>query len=82
MRQYIKKPIPIEAIQYDGTNYEEIMGVFNPGLTVRDNGYSLSVFTFEGEMLAVTNDWIAKGVEGELYVIRDRIFKKSYDPLP
>jgi len=39
----------------------------------------VTVDTPEGTMTAEPGDWIAKGIENEIYIIKDSIFKKTYD---
>ena len=36
--------------------------------------------TLEGTTLASPGDWIIKGVKGELYPVKDEIFRKTYEP--
>ena len=42
----------------------------------------LKIQTLEGEMLAREDDWIIRGVNGELYPCKPDIFDKTYDILP
>jgi len=37
--------------------------------------------TLEGTMLAVQDDWIIRGVEGELYPCKPAIFAATYEPV-
>ena len=39
------------------------------------------VRTMEGNMRADVNDWIIKGVKGELYPCKPDIFQQTYDPV-
>jgi len=39
----------------------------------------LSIKTLEGRMRVDPNDWIIKGVEGELYPCKPDIFAATYD---
>lgn len=41
----------------------------------------LLIPTLEGTMLARQNDWVVKGIKGELYPVKDAIFRDLYDPL-
>lgn len=41
----------------------------------------LQIPTLEGLMLGRQNDWIIKGVNGELYPCKPDIFEKTYEPL-
>lgn len=37
--------------------------------------------TLEGTMLATENDWVIRGVNGELYPCKPDIFEKTYEPV-
>lgn len=39
----------------------------------------LQIPTLEGLMLGVQNDWIIKGVQGELYPCKPDIFEQTYE---
>ncbi len=39
------------------------------------------VKTLEGDMQAEAGDWLIRGVEGEVYSCKDRIFRKTYEPV-
>ena len=45
------------------------------------DGYTLLIPTLEGDMLASLNDWIIKGVKGEIYPCKPDIFAATYDPV-
>ena len=40
----------------------------------------LAIPTLEGLMLARQNDWVIRGVKGELYPCKPEIFAVTYDP--
>lgn len=40
----------------------------------------LTIKTLEGDMLCEPDDWIIRGVEGELYPCKSAIFAKTYEP--
>jgi hypothetical protein len=89
---YRKKPVEIEARQYDGT-----AGTATPiidwamaaGVTInyhcvngdacRANEHSLLIATLEGTMSAQPGDWIIKGVQGEFYPCKPDIFDATYE---
>ena len=77
--KFRKKPIVIEAIQWDGQNKEEIDKFIGKELdyTAADTGLIISAL--EGDMTAFTFDWIIKGIEGEFYPCKPDIFKKTYE---
>ena len=83
MAKYRKKPVVIEACQFDG-NIRSIddfpiseVGKFKVG---SENGqYYLIIPTLEGDMKALPGDWIIKGVNGEYYPCKPDVFEKTYD---
>jgi len=80
IKSYKKKPVVIEAIQYTGDpdNIDELKEFVTCGFkTNKDN--TLTVPTLEGEHIASIGDYIIKGVEGEFYPCKPRIFNKTYD---
>ena len=85
MAQYRKKPVVIEAIQFNGKNAEEIEQWSNNnvkrGLVSEDTltKVYLEIETLEGTMTAQPNDYIIKGVNGEFYPCKPDIFEKTYD---
>jgi len=40
-----------------------------------------SIKTLEGDMVISPNDWIIKGVQGELYPCKPDIFDATYEPV-
>jgi len=80
-QKFRKKPVVIEAVQYDGANSVEIEK-FSEGSIVKSGGKSdeMHVTTLEGLVYAVTGDWIIKGVNGEFYPCKPDIFEKTYEP--
>lgn len=84
--KFRKKPVVIEAIQYDGKNFFEIREKFTGHLhplandPLRNTGFdSIEIHTMEGMMLAQKGDWIIKGVKGELYPCKPDIFEATYE---
>ena len=82
MKQYIKKPIPISALQWTGENLEEIKAFCtdsNGQEKCFTNHSDLWIHTREGQLKAVFGDYIMKGIEGEFYPCGEQIFLKTYD---
>lgn len=83
--KYRKKPVIIEAIQFED-NSDRIIEIheFMGGDTIRvnyedkDNPY-LEIETLEGIMKASVGDYIIKGVNGEFYPCKPDIFEKTYE---
>ena len=83
MKNYVKKPVVVEAYQFDG-NIRSIdnfpiseVGKFK--VSSENGQYYLIIPTLEGDMKAVAGDWIIKGVNGEFYPCKPDIFKQSYN---
>lgn len=90
--KYRKKPVEIEAIQWDAKNYfksfQRLAQMANAtapfyleGLTQNAPTGNLIIKTPEGNMRAVDGDWIIKGVKGEFYPCKPDIFAATYDPV-
>lgn len=95
--KYRKKPIEIEAVKLTWSNWNEVCdfitlpwgdngvhGVYTKEGVKTDNNadhIGLVIPTLEGEMLAVENDYIIKGVQGEFYPCKPDIFHATYEPI-
>lgn len=86
MPKYRKKPVVVEAIQFDGWNWRECYQfmsekplVFTDDLSKRE---TILIETLEGSMIANFNDYIIKGVQGEYYPCKPDIFEQTYDLIP
>lgn len=81
--KYRKKPIEIEAIQWDGENTTEILEfVGGNGFYQKLDVPHMVIYTLEGRMYAQVGSWIVKGIKGEFYPVRPDIFEASYEPAP
>ena len=88
MKKYRKKPVVIEAIQFDGsrqmTESLKSAGVFcgyiisHDHATMQDSCIG-NIKTLEGTMQVKKDDWIIKGIKGEYYPCRSDIFEATYD---
>ena len=81
VKWYVKKPIPVRAIQYTGNNREEVIEFTCGQAICKDmNGMKeLVIHTLEGDMIAVPGSYIACGPKGEFYPIRGDIFEETYE---
>lgn len=83
MAKYRKKPVVIEAVQWNGANHlitETFMK--GSGATIDYSQSKLGVIqipTLEGVMTAQAGDWIIKGVQGEFYPCKPDIFEQTYE---
>ena len=76
MGKFRKKPVIIEAIQFNG-NFDEVENFVGGDAEFR-NG-KLLIATLEGAMEANPKDWIIKGVKNEFYPIKNDIFLETYE---
>lgn len=75
--KYRKKPVVVEAIQYNGKNKLEIQVFMNMDIDKVYKG--LIIPTYGGYVFASIGDYIIKGVEGEFYPCKPDIFEKTYE---
>lgn len=91
MAKFRKKPVVIEAVQFKNINRDEIQQFVGMELkqeieseTAYEAGMgapisSLTIPTLEGDMKAMSGDWIIKGVKGEFYPCKPDIFEATYE---
>lgn len=94
IKKYIKKPIPIEAVQFTGDNGVWIQQNFCPKFkgklqmwtdptekldTVVQQMFSCWIETLQGNMAVKVGDYVIKGIRGQFYSCDRDIFRESYD---
>ena len=85
--KYRKKPIIVEAVQVtdsSGLTNEKIFALgiedkLSSFIANLDGSITFSVETLEGRMTGHKGDWIVKGVRGEFYIVKDDIFRETYE---
>lgn len=91
--RYRKKPVVIEAIQYDGENLWDVFAFTGAHPRwqewfasweeyerhVGEDRLAFKIFTLEGTMEALPGDWIIRGVSGEHYPCKPEIFAATYE---
>ena len=90
-RKYRKKPVVIEAMQWDGKNHrgmwDFLTGKTNEAMTCEENTFvidhdrgpgGLVIKTLEGCLFASIGDYIIKGVRGEFYPCKPDVFEQTY----
>ena len=81
-KKYRKKPVVIEAAQFDGSERSivEILALQSDKVKVlREDAGDLLIPTLEGTMRASVGDYVIRGVQGELYPCKPDIFEQTYD---
>ena len=81
MSKFRKKPVVIEAIQYDGSSesMKEISAMSDREIRWMSNNNTIVIETLEGNMRANIGDWIIKGIKGECYPCKPDIFEATYE---
>ena len=85
--KYRKKPVVIEAVQLRWDTWSEMckhadVGKLTDGKPEgKQDGdeIGLDIPTLEGVMHANENDWVIRGVAGELYPCKPDIFAETYE---
>jgi len=79
--KFRKKPVVIEAIQYNGRNMIEITKFIGTAREVSEDFMTeqIAIRTLEGIMKVDVGDWVIKGVKGEFYPVKDDIFRATYE---
>lgn len=80
VQTFVKRPVEIQAIQFDKTNGAEIAR-WCSGTVIKDpleRPAYLAIPTLEGTMTAQVGDWIIRGVKGEFYPCKPDIFEATY----
>lgn len=85
--KYRKKPVVIEAIQWNGENTGKVFDFMESN--TREIRYIkkskhvhipfIEIETLEGVMYASINDYIIKGISGEYYPCKPDIFDLTYE---
>lgn len=79
MATFTKKPIAVEALQWDGTEAGAhlIQQTFKCTVDVWHD--FMYIITLEGKMRTIKGDWVIKGVRGEVYPCKRDIFEQTYE---
>ncbi len=92
MKQFRKKPVAIEAVQFTPEacwdfwlNNKRVFGHFSVSGNYHPERREISsawiyIETLEGTMRAELGDWIIKGIKGEFYPCKPDIFAATYEP--
>lgn len=77
--KFKKKPVIIEAVQFTGDNWKEIIDFIKEPYQAFVEEHYLVIPTLEGNHRADKGDWIIRGVKGEYYPCKPDIFKQTYE---
>lgn len=82
--KYRKKPVVIDAVQYDG-NFRSLdcfsINEVSHFIVSKDSegNQCIKIPTLEGEMTASVGDYIIRGVKGEYYPCKPDVFEQTYE---
>ena len=81
MPKFRKKPVIIEAIQFNALNPESMNEIeeFVRGDLGKNTEGDTIIATLEGALTISHRDWIIKGINGEFYPCKPDIFEKTYE---
>ena len=92
MPKFRKKPIVIEALEWDGSHHRGMFEFLGGSSDQAISGYGnhfyidhskveggLILKTLEGEHKASIGDYVIKGISGEYYPCKPDIFKATYE---
>jgi len=88
--KYRKKPVVIEAVQFTGSNPDEIRAFCGDKVIINydDSRWEIGVGapiaiitipTLEGTMAVSAGDFVIKGIQGEFYPCKPDIFEQTYE---
>lgn len=83
--KYRKKPVVIEAIQWDGTHEQagEVIAFADGAVFVRTDlnhkRQYLWIDTLEGQLKVSPGDFVIRGLRGEYYPCKPDIFEATYE---
>lgn len=79
-KKYVKKPLPIEAMQFINQNYLDISNFIGdfPHKVITSEGIIL-IHTLEGEHIVREGDYVIKGLFYDFYPCKPDIFKSTYE---
>lgn len=83
MPTFRKKPVEVEARQFDGDNGSSLCEwMHRNGLEMASfmlDGTGVLIPTLEGVMRAEAGDWIVRGTEGEFYPCKPAPFAATFE---
>lgn len=81
--KYKKRPVTVEALQYDGSEESrDKLRDFGAHILKYDRAtLRLTIETIQGPSLVYVGDFVIKGIQGEFYPCSAPIFEQTYEPL-
>lgn len=79
--KFRKKPVVVEAVQWTGQAIEGLPEWCGDVSHITLPVHHVNINTLEGTMSCHLNDWIIRGVKGEIYPCKPDIFEMTYEPV-
>lgn len=85
MAKYRKKPIVIDAVQWncEQSELDQVNAWWaaagNTAPFTLNPSKTIAIPTPEGTVLAIPGDWVIRGVKGEIYPCKNDIFELTYE---
>ena len=81
MTKFRKKPIIVEAFQWTEDITPQWWRVVSNDFKINPATGSVFITTLEGIMEAKPRDFIVRGIKGELYPVKEPIFREIYEEI-
>ena len=80
IKKYVKKAIVVEAVLWNGDNFEEVKEFCGEFCDLKDDVLLIGTLEDKGEQKhqASVGDYIIKGIKGEFYPCKPDIFEATY----
>ncbi|MDC4754088.1 hypothetical protein NQ845_17315 [Acinetobacter baumannii] len=89
MPKFVKKPVEVEAVKYNGSSAEidDIQrwirtGVYTPSAVMIYDGRSFELATIHGSVTVNAGDWIVKQNQDDFYPVAPSVFEQNYAKVP
>lgn len=82
VKNYRKKPVVVQAVQYTGKNAGEIYDFTQGKAAINAGRDFMTISTLEGIERVEVGAYVIKGVAGEFYPCAAHIFKATYEEQP
>ena len=79
MKKYVKKLIPIEAVQWTGDNFRELYDFARNDVYYQDGWIYVHALEGDIKMKNKVGDYLVKGISGEFYFCEKSIFEETYE---
>lgn len=81
--KYRKKPVEVEAMHWDGTNFNALKKWVGDNVVLEDGELVIKTLedgkTGKAKHVATVGDFVIKGVAGEFYFCKPDIFQDTYE---